>query len=469
MRHIIFLNGIWKNKETDPLIHFTRTIGPYQLKHWLSHFGIGSQVIDFCQIFTAQEIVNLIEHFKGPETFAIGISTTFWSGSNGMPENIHDTILMIREKFPELKIIGGGARLPPKISHHLFDHMMSGESEDKLVAWYQEMLGKKGMSLFNKKFDITNLSHRFDDRDAIMHGEVLPIELGRGCVFKCKFCAHRNLGKPKHTYQRQHRYLVEEMAYNLENFGTTYYNFLDDTVNEDVDKIRNLSTLSKDLGQQINWTGYLRADLIWAKKETAALLQESGMRTCFFGIETFNPTAASAIDKGWAPKHGKKFLPELYHNIWGGKINMHISLIVGLPGEGVESLNDTLLWALDNPIGWHWFNSLTLYTEKKDSETMSEFTKNYDKYGYRNVSDNGHWENDFMTSEKAMEIAQHFNSIAIKSVNRMSSWSSFSAVNLGYNIEDVMTWDMSKFIENVEVAHSTFKQKYLSALMAIRN
>ena len=133
MRRIIFLNGIWKNRDTDPLIYFTRTIGPYQLKHWLSNFGIGSQVIDFCQILTAQEIVNLIEHFKGPETFAIGISTTFWSGSNSVPANMQEAILLIREKFPKLKIIGGGARLPPKVSHHLFDEMMSGEAEDNLL------------------------------------------------------------------------------------------------------------------------------------------------------------------------------------------------------------------------------------------------------------------------------------------------------------------------------------------------
>jgi hypothetical protein len=469
MRHIIFLNGIWKNRETDPLIHFTRTIGPYQLKHWLSHFGIGSQVIDFCQILSAQEIVDLVGHFKGTETFAVGVSTTFWSGTNKIPANIEQAIKLIRDRFPDLKIIGGGARLPPASSHHLFDEMMSGEAEDKLVVWCQEMIGKRGMSLFNKKFDITQLSHRFDEKDAIMHGEVLPIELGRGCVFKCKFCAHHNLGKPKYTYQRQHQLLVEEMAYNLENFGTTYYNFLDDTVNEDVDKIRNLSTISKDLGQDINWTGYLRADLVWAKPETAELLVQSGMRTCFFGIETFNPTAAHAIDKGWSPKHGKEYLPRLYHDIWNEKINMHISLIIGLPGEDKKSIKDTFLWALDNPIGWYWFNSLTLYTEKKDSGTMSEFTRNQEKYGYKNVQDNGYWENDLMNSNTAVTLTHHFNTVFTNSVNRMSSWPSFSAVNVGYNLDEIRNWKIAEFVSKMSAAQDGFKQRYLSQLMSIQN
>lgn len=469
MRHIIFLNGIWKNRETDPLIHFTRTIGPYQLKHWLSHFGIGSQVIDFCQILSAQEIVDLIAHFKGPETFAIGVSTTFWSGTNKIPPNIEEAIALIRDRFPDLKIIAGGARLPPAISHHLFDEMMSGEAEDKLVVWCQEMMGKRGLSLFNKKFDITCLSHRFDERDAIMHGEVLPIELGRGCVFKCKFCAHHNLGKPKYTYQRQHQLLVDEMAYNLENFGTTYYNFLDDTVNEDVDKIRNLATISKDLGQPINWTGYLRADLVWAKPETVDLLVESGLRTCFFGIETFNPVAANAIDKGWSPKHGKNFLPKLYHDLWGEKINMHISLIIGLPGEDKNSIKDTFSWAMDNPIGWYWFNALTLYTEKKDSGTMSEFTRNQEKYGYRNVSDNGYWENDIMNNNTAITLTQHFNTVFMNSVNRISSWSSFSAVNVGYDLEEVRQWKMSYFVSKMTAAQEAFKQRYLAQLLSVKN
>lgn len=468
MRHIIFLNGIWKNKETDPLVHFTRTIGPYQLKHWLSHFGIGSQVIDFCQIFSADEIINLIQHFKGPETFAIGVSTTFWSGTNIIPPNIARTIQLIREKFPELKIIAGGARLPPAVSHHLFDEMMSGEAENRLVVWCQEQLGKKGMSLFNRKFDITQLAHRFDDRDAIMDGEVLPIELGRGCVFKCKFCGHHNIGKPKYTYQRQHQLLVEEMAYNLEKFGTTHYNFLDDTVNEDVDKIRNLSTVAKDLGQEISWTGYLRADLVWAKPETADLLAKSGMKSCFFGIETFNQPAATAIDKGWSPKHGKTFLPKLYKEMWGEKINIHVSLIVGLPGENSDSIRQTAEWAKHNPIGWYWFNALTLYKEKKDESVMSEFTRNYEQYGYRNVADNGFWENDFMNSNEAIKLSTELNSQMINTVNRMSSWSSFSAVNLGYDIDDIRNWSMNTFLARVAASKGSFKTKYITQLLKIR-
>ena len=106
-------------------------------------------------------------------------------------------------------------------------------------------------------------ANRFDQRDCIIDGEVLPIELGRGCIFQCKFCGHHNLGKAKHTYQRCMHLIEEEIVYNYEQFKTVNYQFLDDTVNEDQDKVLNLSMLPDRTGIDISWTGYLRVDLLW--------------------------------------------------------------------------------------------------------------------------------------------------------------------------------------------------------------
>ena len=35
----------------------------------------------------------------------------------------------------------------------------------------------------------------YEDNDLIFPGEILPIELARGCIFKCSFCSYNLIGK----------------------------------------------------------------------------------------------------------------------------------------------------------------------------------------------------------------------------------------------------------------------------------
>jgi len=460
MRHIIFLNGIWPNDIRHSIAQFSRAISCYQLKHWLSHYGFKSQVIDYCQLLSSDEIFNLLEQFISKDTFAIGVSTTFWPTDKTIPANLKNSIQRIKDKWPHLKIISGGAR--KTWNPEFFDKHFIGESENELLKWCQSQVGKS--SLLNRNFDIVNLQHRFDHRDAILDNEALPIELGRGCIFKCKFCSHQNLGKPKFTYQRNFNNIIDEITYNYENFGTTKYMFLDDTVNEDLDKIRNLSTIKKLTDIDIEWTGYLRADLIWAKPESADLLVNSGLRSCFFGIETFHPMAGKSIDKGWGSKHGKEYIPKLYKDLWNSKINIHVNLIAGLPFETIENLKDSLEWCKIHDIGCHKFVPLTLYVEKDDIFASSEFTRNYSSYGYKNVNDkSGYWESETMTSTDAAKFCIYAQEILFKT-NRVSSWEVFNGVNLGYTTEEVMSWNYRKYRFTAAIGKEKFKNNYLEKL-----
>lgn len=464
MRHIVFLNGIWPNKSRTLSTNLTRAMSCYQLKHWLSLFSIKAQVIDFCQLFTADEIMEILEQFVSNETVALGVSTTFWPTDGMIPSNLTDVFLKVREKWPNLKIISGGARKAQ--NPELFDIHFVGESENQLLAWCQAQIGKS--SLLNKPFSITSLAHRFDESDAILDGEALPIELGRGCIFKCKFCSHHNLGKPKFTYQRDYQLILDEIRYNYENFGTTKYLFLDDTVNEDLDKIRNLATVQKDTGINIEWAGYLRADLIWSKSESADLLAQSGLRSCFFGIETFHLAAGKSIDKGWAAKHGKEYIPKLYSELWNKRINIHVNLIAGLPYETTDSLYESLNWCKQQDIGSHRFVPLTLYVERKDDFASSEFTRNYSDYGYRNVNtDTGYWESDTLNSDRAIEFCNSAQQ-ELKPINRVSSWDVFTGTNLGFSTDAVMSWNRGKFVNSILAGRVDFKNRYLNKLRLLK-
>lgn len=417
MNEIIFWTGIWPN-------WYSRPIGTYQLSHWLRTNNVESQVIDFCQWYSSEELVSLTQLFIGSKTKFIGISTAFWS-DNTVPKNVLEAITTIKTEYPHIQFVFGGPRADND-AVRVLGITIVGEGEDQLLQLI------KGHNL-SKKFDITSLDHRFSEKDCIIQGEVLPIELGRGCIFKCRFCGHHNLGKPKHTYQRHISLIEDEIAYNYEKFGTTHYHFLDDTVNEDPDKVRNLSMLPKHTGVDIKWNGYLRLDLLSRYPDTASQLQASGMKSCFFGVETFHREASRKIGKGWNGRAAKEFLPRLHKEIWNGDINIWANFIVGLPGESKADVEETFNWCLENPIGHYHFVPLSLYKHRTDSGTVSEFNRNYQSYGYK-LDDNNSWENDFMTQQQADEISKQFNN-KLMAYNKLSSWSLFDAVNCGIGLQ----------------------------------
>jgi len=418
MNEIIFWSGLW------PTASY-RTMGVYQLAFWLRSNNVNCQVIDYCQWLTSQEIIELTTRFINSKTKYIGISSTFWD-NNTMPENIKLSIEEIKKLYPNIKIMIGGPRANMLTWQDYADITIVGEAEDKLL----EIL--KGHNLF-EKFDITKLNHRFSKEDCIIDGEVLPIELGRGCIFKCKFCGFSNIGKPKHSYQRSIIEIEKEIIYNYENFNTTNYVFLDDTVNEDIDKVKNLSLIPSNTGININWNGYLRADLIWRHNESADLLIKSGLKSCFFGIETFHPDAARSVGKGWSAVHGKTFLKKLYKEYWGGEINIWNSFIVGLPSEDRDSIMKTLDWCLENPMGSHKFNGLNLYNTRTDTGAKSEFNKNYKDYGYT-IDENNIWNNKYFNQQTSDEFADYLNN-KLKYSNKLSSWKLFEVLNTGIELK----------------------------------
>jgi len=416
MANIIFWSSIFPLQKTRP-------IGCYQLAHHLRKNGITAQVIDFCGLFSPTELVDLTQKFIDKSTIALGISTSFWTQNLCYLEN---HLRIFKDKFPNIKIIVGGPRANNPVWAGLADHIFVGEAENQLTYFISEtlLLDKSKINLF----DITKLDHRFIKEDCILPGEVLPIELGRGCIFKCKFCSHHNLGKPKFTYQRQFSLIEEEIRYNFDMFQTTHYLFLDDTVNEDLEKIQALTIINNKMQYQLNWNGYLRADLIWSNKGSDQILLESGLQSCFFGIESFHPKASSVIGKGWSGKHAKDFLPQLYEILWHKDVSIWNNFIVGLPYETEQDIDQSVDWCLNNTFGMNRFVGLNLYTNKEFSGTQSEFTKNYTLYGYR-IKENGEFYNEHWNSnsihEKLLEIG---NTLAQK--NKLSSWLLFDAYNI---------------------------------------
>lgn len=437
MKKIIFWSGFYKFiVDNNEQYHMMRPIASYQLSHWLRKHRFNCQVIEFIQHYSSDELVALTEPFIDKTTIAIGISTVFWPLiPMKAPENILEAIKKIKEKYPNIKIVAGGAYTDKYNVNEYFDEIFRGESEDTFLKWCQEQ--SYGLSFPNRKFNIKENDHLFQDQDCVMSNESLPIELGRGCIFKCGFCFFPNLGKPKGSYIRNPVHLKESIARNRDRYGTTNYVFLDDTCNEDQDKIKALADINKSIDFKLKWSGYCRADLIWSHKNHDILL-ESGIDQVYFGIESFHPKAAQAVSKGWNGKYAKDWIPILHNDLWKKQVGMEGSFIVGLPYENEISLNETVEWLENNSYFRGYFRGLKLLPG-------SIFTENPEKNGYTKDL-NLEWTNSTLPNsingKTAHFIAESLNSRLIQKLPLRGFWVS-ELYGLGYAKEQI---EKNKFI-----------------------
>jgi len=457
-----------------------KVIGAYQIAHWLRQHDFSCQVIDHIHRWDTETIVAMTEHFIGSETVAIGLSTTFMF-TVGETESYKDSdipqsafpnaVSFLKKKYPHIKFILGGASVMLELYEHsnLFDIKLGGFGESSII---ETMTRLKYSGIYKRPpdtFDIKAASHRWHTDDVIQQGEALPIEIGRGCIFKCKFCRYRLTGKEKGSYIRDMNCIKEEILDNYEKFGTTDYFLLDDTFNEDPDKIASWHKMTETLPFKIRATAYTRADLVWSTPETAYMLQEGGIVSTFIGVESFHPKASMAVGKGWMGKHGKEWLPYLKDELWKGKMCISMGFIIGLPGEPESSMYNSLQWLVDNKINSWRFRTLQITPNATHLEDISEFERDVEKYGYSFPFENdpNKWKSDIMDKNYANKIQTDMWEQSRRHMKH-SSWDFPAMLSLGYDESTIMNISLREFdIKDKHTRVMNFLENYKHLLFSI--
>jgi hypothetical protein len=431
-----------------------RAIGAYQLANFLRQHNISVQVIDFTDCFTTDELINTVEKFIGPNTRVLGVSSTFYQeevtqpdlkenknyhrGTIGfLPNNILDIVSYIKQNYPSIKRIIGGGNSNNFVEDPLFDVVVHGYAEQVFLEYlttktiYAQVGSTKIVNGDGKKFDIEHLRHTWSDQDCVLPNETLPIEISRGCIFKCKFCGYPLNGKKKFDYLRCPDSIVEELQENYNKYGTTNYLFADDTFNDSTYKLEQLHKKITQLPFKINFTTYLRLDLLHSHPEQLPLLKELGLKSAFFGIESLNDRTAKFIGKGMNSSKVKDFLLELKNNIWQDDISMLCTFIVGLPYEDIASTDKSFEWTQQAELNTAW----APLSINANHRYKSDIAINYQKYGYTLLDKNrGNWINSIMTSDDAVSAAARYNSKALPN-NYITSWIAFGL--LSYGLHDI--------------------------------
>jgi hypothetical protein len=416
MSQIIFWNTLDGNS-------YGRPLGPHYLAAQLRIAGYTAKVIDFCSQMSVAQLVSLTEKHIDDTTIAIGVSSTFWNDvdylqrmppeeyiaqlglAKGEPAWVQAGRTSIEEKFPTLDWLLGGANSFDSSLTYMW-RKIHGYAEDELIKY---MDSATQAIITRIPYDNTKLANVYTDDLAIAPSEILLIEMARGCQFKCRFCSYPGLGKQKNTYIRDTELIKAELLYNYERYGVTRYMIVDDTVNESNEKIIAMAKIAQSLPFKFEWIGYNRLDLVCVNKQSQ-ILRDSGLKSTYFGIESFNETAAKSVGKAWNGTKAKDYILKLMHE-WGGDTNFVLGFIAGLPGDTMETLKLQSNWCKSNNIPSWRHAGLTITRNFSKNTWTSEFAKNYTKYGFKfnDPMSESEWESQHWNWLTAMRAAYELN------------------------------------------------------------
>lgn len=441
-------NAIIFTDKTDNITS-TLPLGSYKCAHSLRKHGYSCLVINNLSDYTYDDFKQLIDVAVDEHTHLVGFSTTFLQSieidrNPGEPTPpylpLKDSVLLpqgkeienklfhlLKSKSPNIKTVVGGGQVSLSYSNTNVDYICTGFSEvsivnlmdhltksTKLNQSYRHVLGRTIIDdRYAKSYNFPAEDMQWQATD-IVNYKMLPIEIGRGCIFKCKFCAFPMNGKQVLDFVKHADILYNELKYNYEKFGITHYMIVDDTFNDHNEKLRSIQSVVKRLNFQPIFWAYVRLDLICTRPETLDILYDIGLRAMYFGIETLNLKTGRIIGKGF--DRNKQI--EMMHRIRDRypDVSIHGSFIVGLPEESKDSVELTSQQLIDGTIPLHSWRFTPLYIKEVDIINFnSDISLDYQKYGYEKVgilpgTDALRWKSQHMTVEEAAEMANRFNS-----------------------------------------------------------
>jgi Radical SAM superfamily len=438
---------IFFTDQTDNIFG-TVTIGAFKCAHVLRKHGYSCLVVNHYSEYTHQDLNELIESAVSDRTMLVGFSSTFLKNNqfekqSGQPtppyaEIVDDSVFpqgkdfenkfveSLRKKNNKLKIIVGGTRVTQQFSNRNIDYAFIGYSEISIVNLANHLTQGESLNKSNKNiYGVVVIDDRFapaynfnnedmvwESTDVVNHHS-LPIEIGRGCIFKCKFCSYPMNGKQNLDFVKTVDLLESELRNNYHTHGIRHYHIVDDTFNDHIEKLESIRSVVDRLDFQPIFWGYHRLDLLCTRPDTVKILHDIGVRSMYFGIETLNEKTGRIVGKGFSRSRQIEMIQHI--RVQYPDISMHGSFILGLPEESLDSMWETHVSLTSQDIPLHSWISHGLHMYNTNQSTyVSEFEKNFAEYGYIDTgtdkeSKSRNWKNSFTNNLEVSSLAKTFN------------------------------------------------------------
>jgi len=468
--------------------------GTYKIATELRLAGYDTQVIDNLRWMGLKRLKQTLDKFLTKETLFIGVSNTLLTnarekGEWGITNEDFKSFIRYAKKInPNVKIVAGGAGITRLSDWSYVDYAILNKGDNAIVAladylknggdlkYTQNPINTRlidGDDYFYTQEEFSRSKIIFEHKDIVLSGEALPIEIARGCIFKCAYCYFDLIGKKVGDWTKTEETLYEELMYNYKIFGTTQYMVSDELVNESLEKLEMIVRVAERLPFKFEYTAYARIDLIHRYPEMIQLLKRSGAIGLAFGIETFNHQAGKAVGKGMDPNRVKELL-YMCKKEWQDDIIISGNFIMGLPGESLASFMQTVDWLMepDCPIDIFELNLLNMKATS-GGKLGNKMGDDPEKYGYIVDRKNKTWSNKEMSKEEANALMWQLKKSPEMQQKRkfMSATYIGRILSLGYTVSDIfdmnrnMSW--SNALTQVRLRSNIKKQEYFERLMKL--
>jgi radical SAM superfamily enzyme YgiQ (UPF0313 family) len=304
------------------LRYLMANLGELQAQARILEFDINQRPIDVVEVILRQE----------PKI--VGIGVYIWNATQSL-----QVVADLKRLRPDLIIILGG----PEVSYecdrqeivHLADHVITGEADLAFAEVCRQTLNgkpppEKIVPAPLPNFDRVALPYELYTDTDIAH-RVIYVEASRGCPFECEFCLS-SLDIPVRNTALD-RFLAAMQR--LLDRGVRQFKFVDRTFN------LNLKTSSAILGFFLErHTPGLFVHFEMIPDRLPEALRESirkfppGALQFEVGIQTFNEEVAKLISRRQDNTKVEENLRWLRDQTG---VHVHADLIVGLPGEDLQS------------------------------------------------------------------------------------------------------------------------------------
>lgn len=402
-----------KSKHWSKVIPKIHPLGLGYLGAYLEQYNYSVKIIDAnSEDLSDEQILNILREFL-PDVIGFSATTPAFLNAKRL-------IAKIRSEIKEVKVIIGGAHVTAvpedTIRNCGADIGIIGEGEHTVLELMQYFEAKTGSQTYSDKIDLSEINgivykegerviitkHRefIKDIDSLPFPArhlMLPLKklqpvpasfkylpsthliTSRGCSSQCTFCDRAIFGTK--VRMASPKKVVDEIEEIVYKYGARDYKFFDDTFTANKKRVYEIcDEIIKRKLDKIPWACLTKVRAV--DLDILRYMKRAGCWQVLYGLESGDDRMLKLLKKGNSVEDNKRAV------LWAHSVGLNVrgDFIVGTPGETMESMENTLNFSLNVPLGYAHFNKFVPLPGTELYRSLLEKRGGNDFYDYNKIT-----------------------------------------------------------------------------------